>query len=68
MRRVNPACIPRNHRVEDLITAAVAHSDFAPFEALLEVVTCPYDERPELARFAEPPKPEERVVETFCGT
>ncbi len=68
MRRVNPAFIPRNHRVEELITAAVADGDFTPFESLLEVATRPYDERPELARFAEPPKPEERVVETFCGT
>jgi len=71
MRRVNPAFIPRNHRVEEIIRAAVAHGDYAPFEALLDVVTRPYDDRadrPELARFAEPPKPEERVLETFCGT
>jgi uncharacterized protein YdiU (UPF0061 family) len=71
MRNVNPAFIPRNHRVEELITAAVEDGDFAPFEMLLEVVARPYDERadrPDLARFAEPPKPEERVLETFCGT
>jgi uncharacterized protein YdiU (UPF0061 family) len=71
MRRVNPAFIPRNHRVEEIIRAAVAHGDYAPFEALLDVVTRPYDDRadrPELARFAEPPKPEECVLETFCGT
>ena len=71
MRRVNPAFIPRNHRVEEVIVAAVAHGDYVPFETLLEVVTRPYDDRadrPELARFAEPPKPEERVLETFCGT
>jgi uncharacterized protein YdiU (UPF0061 family) len=71
MRRANPALIPRNHRVEEIIVAAVSRSDYAPFEALLDVVTRPYDdraERPELARFAEPPRPEERVLETFCGT
>ena len=71
MRRVNPAFIPRNHRVEEIIVAAVSRGDYAPFEALLEVVTRPYDDRadrPELARFAAPPKPEERVLETFCGT
>jgi uncharacterized protein YdiU (UPF0061 family) len=71
MRRVNPAFIPRNHRVEEIIRAAVDHGDYAPFEALLDVVTRPYDDRadrPELARFAEPPKPDERVLETFCGT
>jgi uncharacterized protein YdiU (UPF0061 family) len=71
MRRVNPAFIPRNHRVEEIIRAAVVHGDYVPFEALLDVVTRPYDDcadRPELGRFAEPPKPEERVLETYCGT
>jgi uncharacterized protein YdiU (UPF0061 family) len=71
MRRANPAFIPRNHRIEELIAAAVTDGDFAPFEAFLDVVTRPYEDRadrPDLARFAEPPKPEERVRETFCGT
>jgi uncharacterized protein YdiU (UPF0061 family) len=71
MRAVNPASIPRNHRVEEIIVAAVAHGDFGPFETLLDVVSRPYDDRvdrPELARYADPPKDEERVIETFCGT
>jgi uncharacterized protein YdiU (UPF0061 family) len=71
MRRVNPAFIPRNHRVEEVIAAVVAHADFGPFEKLLDVVTRPYDDRedrPDLARFADPPGPEERVLQTFCGT
>jgi uncharacterized protein YdiU (UPF0061 family) len=71
MRRVNPAYIPRNHRVEELISAAVTRSDFTPFEALLDVVTRPYEDRldePGVQRFAEPPQPHERVRATFCGT
>jgi uncharacterized protein YdiU (UPF0061 family) len=71
MRTANPAFIPRNHRIEELITAAVAHADFQPFETMVDVVTRPFDDRadePALARFAEPPKPDERVLETFCGT
>jgi len=71
MRRVNPAFIPRNHRVEEIIRSAVDHGDFAPFERLLDVLARPYDDRvdrPDLARFAKPPKPEERVRATFCGT
>jgi uncharacterized protein YdiU (UPF0061 family) len=71
MRGANPAFIPRNHRVEEVIAAAVAHRDFAPFEAMLDVVTQPYDDRadrPDLQRFADPPRPEERVKATFCGT
>ena len=43
MRAVNPAFIPRNHRVEAMIEAAVERSDFAPFEELLDVLSRPYD-------------------------
>lgn len=68
MRRANPAFIPRNHRVEEVIQAAIADADFAPFETLLGVVTRPYEDQPEHARFADPPAPDERVVATFCGT
>jgi uncharacterized protein YdiU (UPF0061 family) len=68
MRRANPAFIPRNHRVEQLITAAVEHSDFAPFERMVDVLAHPFDDQPEHADLAEPPAPHERVRETFCGT
>ena len=34
MRAVNPAFIPRNHRVEAVIQAAVNSDDYAPFEEL----------------------------------
>ena len=68
MRLTNPAFIPRNHRVEELITAAAEREDFAPFEALLSVVTRPFEENAELAHLATPPLPEERVTATFCGT
>jgi uncharacterized protein YdiU (UPF0061 family) len=68
MRRANPAFIPRNHRIEEMITAAVERADFAPFETLVRILERPYDDQPEYARFAEPPRPEERVHATFCGT
>jgi uncharacterized protein YdiU (UPF0061 family) len=71
MRGVNPAFIPRNHRVEEAIAAAIAGADLAPFEALVEATSRPFDDRadrPDLARFAASPAPEERVLETFCGT
>lgn len=68
MRRENPAFIPRNHLVEQAITGAVRRQDFGAFEALLDTVTRPFDERPDLAQFAAPPLPEERVTQTFCGT
>jgi uncharacterized protein YdiU (UPF0061 family) len=68
MREVNPAIIPRNHRVEQALAAAVEHGDFEPFEALLQVLSRPYEDRPESMTYAAPPKPSERVFQTFCGT
>lgn len=68
MRRVNPAFIPRNHRIEEMIRAAVDREDFAPFETLVRVLAKPFDEQPEFLALAEPPLPEERVERTFCGT
>ena len=68
MRGVNPMFIPRNHLVEEALTAAVERADFAPFEALLAVLSRPYDDDPALAHYAAPPREEERVLQTFCGT
>jgi uncharacterized protein YdiU (UPF0061 family) len=67
MRAVNPAFIPRNHRIEAVIVAAT-NGDTAPFEELLKVLAKPYEDQPEFAAYADPPKPEERVCQTFCGT
>ena len=67
MRAVNPLYIPRNHLVEAALAAAQS-GDYGPFEALLGAVTQPYEQRPGLERFAQPPRPDERVLATFCGT
>ena len=68
MRDANPAVIPRNHRVEEALAAAVERGDFKPFEALLQVLSRPYEDRPEAMAYAAPPEPSERVFQTFCGT
>ena len=68
MQAVNPAIIPRNHRMEAAITAAVERGDLSVFEALLDAVARPYEDRPGLERYTLPPAPEERVLATFCGT
>jgi len=67
MRAVNPAFIPRNHRVEAVIAAAV-NNDYTPFEEVLTVLSKPYEDQPAYAAYAEPPLPEQRVLQTFCGT
>lgn len=68
MQQANPAYIPRNHRVEQVIVAAVERNDFAPFEELSQVLAAPNVARAAFARYANPPQPAERVLQTFCGT
>ena len=68
MRRHNPAIIPRNHRIEAVIRAAVDRGDFAPFHEMLAAVRNPTADRPEFVLYEVPPQPEERVLKTFCGT
>jgi uncharacterized protein YdiU (UPF0061 family) len=68
MRAHNPAVIPRNHRVEAAIAAAVHQGDFAPMEALLAVLSTPFDLEPHHVAYSTPPAPSERVYQTFCGT
>ncbi|GLY29821.1 protein adenylyltransferase SelO [Kineosporia sp. NBRC 101731] len=67
MDEVNPAYIPRNHLVEEALTAAT-DGDLDPLERLLEAVTSPFDERPGLERYARPAPPDFGTYRTFCGT
>jgi len=69
MRAVNPAYIPRNHRVQQAIVAARAEEpDLGPLDELLTVTTRPYEDHPGLGHYADPPAPHQVVERTFCGT
>ncbi|GJE58798.1 protein adenylyltransferase SelO [Methylobacterium trifolii] len=68
MRTVNPAFVPRNHRVEAMIEAAVERDDFAPFEELLSVLSRPYEDQPSHAHYAEAPEDGGAGYRTYCGT
>jgi len=68
MRRVNPAFIPRNHRIEQVIRAAVEREDFGPFAELSAVLSQPYQAQQIFESYGDPPQPGERVLRTFCGT
>ena len=68
MRRANSAFIPRNHRVEEALSAAVERGDYAPFETLLNILAHPFDDQPEFAAFAEPAPEGRGCYRTFCGT
>ena len=65
MRRANPAFIPRNHRVEEALSAAVEEGDYAPFETLLKILARPFDDQPEFAAYAEPPPEGQSHYRTF---
>ncbi len=67
MDAVNPAVIPRNHRVEKALAAAMA-GDLAPFERLNEALARPFEDRPDFAEYAGLPPKHEMPYRTFCGT
>ena len=65
MNSANPVIIPRNHRIEEMIQAAVA-GDMAPFNRLMNALASPFTPTdPDLHR---PPSQDEIVPATFCGT
>ena len=67
MDRVNPVYIPRNHLVEEALTAATG-GDLGPLGRLLDVLARTFDERPGLDRYAAPAPQDFGVYRTFCGT
>ncbi|PTV94841.1 uncharacterized protein YdiU (UPF0061 family) [Rhodobacter aestuarii] len=67
MAAANPVRIPRNHRVEDMIAAAV-EGDFAPFHRLNAALAAPFTPDDSFADLEAAPSHDERVTRTFCGT
>ena len=68
MQTVNPAYIPRNHQVEAAIRAAEDNNDFTKFNELHQVLQTPFELQEGMDDYLLPPKPEEVVQQTFCGT
>lgn len=65
----NPAVIPRNHRVEEALAAAVEHSDFSVMQNLLKALKNPYENSPsQLSDYRAAPAPSHQAYQTFCGT
>ena len=67
MARANPVFIPRNHRIEQMIEAAV-QDDTAPFHRMMTVLADPFADQPDHAELRKAPLPDEVVPATFCGT
>ncbi|QQZ11606.1 protein adenylyltransferase SelO [Heyndrickxia vini] len=67
MRNSNPAVIPRNHRVEEALEAAVEKEDYGVMKRLLHVLSNPYEHSDEQVEYATLPK-STTPYRTFCGT
>lgn len=67
MRASNPVVIPRNHQVETVLEAAT-NGDLKPLKGLLAALQKPYQNSSDLKPYQSPPKPEEKIFQTFCGT
>ena len=67
MRAANPAVIPRNHRVEEALSAAEDRDELSALHRLLGALASPHEETADAARYREPPA-EDGSYRTFCGT
>ena len=68
MKQHNPLVIPRNHLVEAAIASAVYEEDYEPFHMLLDAVTRPFESNTATPSFILPPRDDQQVTRTFCGT
>ena len=68
MRNYNPAVIPRNHRVEEALEAAVKNDDYSVMENLLDVLSRPYDYNEKNDDYTTLPVISKEPYKTFCGT
>jgi len=68
MERSNPAVIPRNHRVEEALEAAVNQGDYSVMELLLDALSKPYDHSRKLNYYTTSPETSTCPYRTYCGT
>jgi len=68
MKSNNPALIPRNHRVENALEAAVKHGDNSVMVELLGALSNPYAHSPEQVEYCTPAPESSGSYQTFCGT
>lgn len=68
MKDSNPSIIPRNHRVEEALEAAVERGDYRVMEKLLEVLSRPFEHSGEQGHYCSVPVEFDGSYRTFCGT
>ncbi|WFD11854.1 protein adenylyltransferase SelO [Tepidibacter hydrothermalis] len=68
MKNSNPAIIPRNHRVEEALEAAVKQGDYSVMEKFLDIMSKPYAYSSEQDKYSTLPPPSTCPYRTYCGT
>ena len=67
MRSVNPLVVPRNHKVEEVLTAA-NNNDLILFKKLIKVLEKPYENQKDISDYQLPATLNDQKYQTFCGT
>jgi len=68
MRKTNPAIIPRNHKIEEVLSSANENNDFKPMHKFIEALKKPYEDRGEISDYKYPLPNNSGAYKTFCGT
>ncbi|MGG7176365.1 protein adenylyltransferase SelO [Clostridium paraputrificum] len=68
MKKNNPSIIPRNHRVEEALEAAVKNDDLTVMDRLLTALSKPYSYTRGQDYYSKLPEPSNTPYRTFCGT
>ena len=66
MKNFNPIVIPRNHKVEEILSEA-NNNNLKPLESLLKILRDPYNENYNITEYQIVPITD-KVYQTFCGT
>ncbi|NLK95386.1 MAG: YdiU family protein [Clostridiales bacterium] len=64
----NPVIIPRNHRVEEALSAAVNEEDYSVMNKLLDAIRDPFNYSKNLDYYNSLPEPSKIPYKTYCGT
>ncbi|MDA9749082.1 YdiU family protein, partial [Pelagibacteraceae bacterium] len=67
LNKINPSIIPRNHIVERVINE-INKENFRDLNDFISIIKTPYLEKISNKKYMMPPKEEEKIYETYCGT
>ena len=68
LKKTNPLIIPRNHVVEKIINEVINDNDFKKLDEFMCLLENPYNEYYGKENYINPPKDNEDIKNTFCGT